>query len=200
MVVNAQLAATSAVAGTVPVFPAYVGASDQSVSSTVKISATENTTSGVYTKYTMEYVNLAGTVQTVGAAASNFVRYAEYPGMRLFKKVKFEVNGNPLDEYTSEAYMYHQKFRVIPGKQTGWKRLVGQEVPVEAYSDLVSVSGASSYAAAHTGVTDVGSAAVSAGPVNATQTARQVHQVVYGPQTPQATQPILKMWIPLIFW
>ncbi len=93
MVVNVNLAATSAVAGTVPAFPAHIGANDQSSSSTAKISATQNTTSGVYTKYTMEYVDLAGNVQTVGAAASNFVRYCEYPGQRIFKKVKFEVNG-----------------------------------------------------------------------------------------------------------
>lgn len=92
MVVNVTLAATSATAGTVPSFPAYVGPQDQSSSSTQKVSAVQNTTSGVYTKYTMEYVDIAGNVQTVGAAASNFVRYAEYPGQRLFKQVKFEVN------------------------------------------------------------------------------------------------------------
>ena len=93
MVVNVQLAATSATAGTIPAFPAYIGASDQSSTSTVQISATQNTTSGVYTKYTQEYVKLNGDVLTVGAAASNFVRYCEYPGQRLFKNVKFEVNG-----------------------------------------------------------------------------------------------------------
>jgi hypothetical protein len=200
MVVNTTLAATSATAGTVPVFPAYIGASDQAATSTSKISSTENTTSGVYTRYTMEYVDLAGTVQTVGAAASNFVRYAEYPGQRLFKRVKFEVNGNPLDEYTSEAYMYHQKFKVIPGKQTGWKRLVGQEVAVEAYSDLMSVASASSYPSTVTGLLDVNSAAVSGAPTNASISARKVQQVVSGAQTPKATQPALDLWIPLIFW
>lgn len=200
MVVNVVIGEQTAVAGTVPAFPAYIGASNQSETSTAKISATQDTTNGVYTKYTMEYVDLAGNVQTVGAAASNFIRYAEYPGQRLFKKVKFEVNGNPLDEYTAEAYAYHQKFKVVPGKQTGWKRLVGQEVPVEAYTDLMSVSGASSYPAAHTGLTDVNSAAVSAAPTNASVTARKLSQVVSGPQTPKATQPALEMWIPLIFW
>lgn len=93
MVVNVTLASTSASAGTVPALPAYIGADDQSATSTAKVSAVENTISGVYTKYTHEYVDVAGTVQTVGAAAYNFVRYAEFPGQRLFKKVKFEVNG-----------------------------------------------------------------------------------------------------------
>lgn len=198
MVVNVTLAATSATAGTVPAFPAYIGADDQSSSSTAKVSAKQNTTSGLYTKYTQEYVDLAGNVQTVGAAASNFVRYAEYPGQRLFSKVKFEVNGNPLDEYTAEAYMYHQKFRVGPHKMTGWKRLIGQELPVEAYSDLLSVAGSSNSATA--GLVDQNGAAVSGWPAAAAVTARKLSQVVSGPQTPKATQPALDLWIPLIFW
>lgn len=110
------------------------------------------------------------------------------------------VSKNPLDEYTSEAYMYHQKFRVIPGKQTGWKRLVGQEVPIEAYSDLLSVNGASNYPAAHSNITDTNGATVTTASVNASVSARQITQVVFGPQTPQATQPALDLWVPLIFW
>ena len=93
MVVNVTLASTSASAGTVPALPAYIGASDQSASSTLKVSATEDTTNGVYTKYSHSYVDIQGTTLTVGAAAYNFVRYAEFPGQRLLKKVKFEVNG-----------------------------------------------------------------------------------------------------------
>lgn len=96
MVVNATLDATQATAGTVPSFPTYVGVDDQVTTATAKVSALRNPATGVYTKYTHEYVNAAGVVQTVGAAATNFVRYAEYPGQRLFRKVKFDVNGNPL--------------------------------------------------------------------------------------------------------
>lgn len=200
MALHVVLASTSATAGTVPVFPAYIGASDQVTTATSKVSATTNVISGVYTKYTQEYVDLAGNVLTVGAAASNYVRYAEFPGQRLCKNVKFEVNGNPLDEYTSEAYIFHQKFKVHPNKKIGWARLVGQEVPVSAYSDLMAVSGASSYPAPITGVLDVNGAAVTGSPVNSSVTARKLTQVVYGPQTPQATQPALDMWIPLMFW
>lgn len=93
MVVNVRLASTSATVGTVPVFPSYIGNVDQSTTSTVSISGIANASTGVYTKYTYEYVNQAGTVQTVGAAAQNYVRYAEYPGERIFKKVRFDVNG-----------------------------------------------------------------------------------------------------------
>ncbi len=200
MVVNCTLAATSATAGVVPALPAYIGANDQSTTSTQSVSATNNTTSGVYTKYTYQYVNLQGTVLTVGAAASNYVRYAEYPGQRLFKKTKFEVNGNPLDEYTAEAYLYYQKFKVGPNKLTGWKRLVGQEVPIDAYSDLLSINGTSNYPALAANLEDVNGDAAAAVPVNAAQTARRLTQIVNGPQTPKATQPALDLWIPLIFW
>lgn len=200
MVVNVQLAATAATAGTVPAFPAFIGASDQSTTSTQQFSATTNAGTGVYTLYTQEYVDIAGNLQTVGAAASNYVRYCEFPGQRLFKKVKFEVNGNPLDEYTAEAMLFYQKFKVGPHKLTGWKRLVGQEVPQEAYTDLMAISGASPYASAITGLTDINGAAVTGSPVNASFTARKLTNVMTGPQTPQASMPALNMWIPLIFW
>ncbi len=200
MVVNCTLASTSATAGVIPALPAFIGGDDQVLTSTASVSAEENTTSGVYTKYTYEYVDIQGTVKTVGAAATNFVRYAEYPGQRLFKKVKFEVNGNPLDDYTAEAYMYHQKFKVAPNKMTGWKRLVGQEVPVEAYSDLMSIAGASAYAASATDLEDVNGDAASAAPVSWSQTARRVTNVVNGPQTAKATQPALDLWIPLTYY
>lgn len=200
MAVNVIHNAVSATVGEVPALPDWVGTIDQSLSATASVSGLANIVSGVYTKYTHQYVNAAGTVQTVAAAASNFVRYAEFPGQRLFKKVKFEVNGNPLDDYTAEAMLFHQKFRVAPGKQTGWKRLVGQEVPVDGYTDLMAIAGASRYAPAATDLTDVNGDAVGAGPVSSAVTARKLVSVVSGAQTAKATQPALEMWIPLIFW
>ncbi len=110
------------------------------------------------------------------------------------------VSKNPLDEYTAEAYIYHQKFKVAPNKMVGWKRLVGQEVPVEAYSDVMSINGTSNFASGAANIVDVNGAAVAGAPINQTQTARRLTQVVNGPQTPKATQPALDMWIPLIFW
>lgn len=105
--------------------------------------------------------------------------------------------------------MYHQKFRVIPGKQTGYKRLIGQEVPVDAYSDIMSIVGTTAgYSnsifngplqgnALGSGLQDVnGNQAVGTPAVNAL-TARKLFSMVNGPQTPQATQPALDMWIPL---
>lgn len=207
MVINVQIPAQSASAGTVPAFPAHIAQTGHGETAAAKVSA--STPQGLnfpatttLTKYTMEYVNAAGAVlnatvgQQAGAAASNFVRYAEYPGQRLFKKVKFEVNGNPLDEYTAEAALFHQKFKVAPNKLTGWKRLVGQEVPIEAYSDLSTVSGASSYNLVSS-TPNVNGATPLGWPVNSADTSRKLVQVVNGPQTAKATQPALDLWIPL---
>jgi hypothetical protein len=88
--------------------------------------------------------------------------------------------------------LFHQKFRVAPGKLTGWKRLVGQEVPVDAYTDLCTISGSSVWGA-HANLTqNTGGAAANVSPVNAAETTRKFSKIVKGPQTPKATQPILE--------
>jgi len=94
MVVNAVLAPVSCTVGTVPAFPAVIGTdSAPSISATSSVSYTSNHTTGVCTRYTYQYVDANGNVLTVGGPATNFTRYCEYPGSRLFAKVKFEVNG-----------------------------------------------------------------------------------------------------------
>jgi hypothetical protein len=105
-----------------------------------------------------------------------------------------------VDEYTAEAVMFHQKFRIAPGKQTGWKRLVGQEVEETGYSGLAAIAGASDYPAAVADLLDVNGNAAAGAPQSAAATARKVCKVVSGPQTAKAVQPALDMWIPLIFW
>ncbi len=92
--------------------------------------------------------------------------------------------------------IFKQKFSILPHKLVGWKRLLGQEVPVEATTDLSSITGSSGAPAAVSNLVDSTGVAVSASIVNAADTSRRVITVVNGPQTPQATQPILDMWIP----
>jgi hypothetical protein len=106
MVVNTKLDAVSCsnwAAGDVPSFPVGIGgaatvANRQSVSEATAQTDLSTAAGAVqYRRYTYEYVNAAGEVQDretlVGA---NFARYVEFPGQRLFKKTKFDVNGNPL--------------------------------------------------------------------------------------------------------
>ena len=112
----------------------------------------------------------------------------------------YKGNGNPLDEYTSEAQLFHQKFKVAPGKLTGWKRLVGQEVPLDAESDLCTIAGASAWCAPSVGLLLNAGGAAPVAPVNASLTARRQSKILNGPQTPKVEQNQLDMWIPLLFW
>jgi hypothetical protein len=64
----------------------------------------------------------------------NLVHYCEYPGERLYASVKFDVNGNPLDEYNDATISMIRKFTIGADKITGYQRLVGQEVPREGFS------------------------------------------------------------------
>jgi len=66
----------------------------------------------------------------------NYVRYCEYPGNRLFNLVKFNVNGNPLDQYDAMIPTMLEKFCTPPGKRAGHDRLVGQEVAHQGYSGI----------------------------------------------------------------
>ncbi len=61
------------------------------------------------------------------------VRWADYPGERLMKKTRFDVNGNPLDEYTSDEIVMHRQFRVPDHKLVGWKRNVGHQIEQRGY-------------------------------------------------------------------
>jgi hypothetical protein len=214
MVAHTILSPAQATLGTIPTFgtgPGQVqpiaGSTFVSVSATSQVYGHDNfPAAGTYTQYTQEFVDAAGNVLTTGTPARNYVRYAEYVGERLFRKVGFEVNGNPLDEYTAEAMFFHRKFKLAPNKVTGWKRLVGQEVPVEAYSDVLSfapygvTAGAGPWNAANLNLLTLAGSSAPGAPVSPAVTARKLVSVVSGYQTPQQQQPALDLWIPLIFW
>ncbi len=99
------------------------------------------------TDYAYNIVDAQGQVIVAGSATPtmqvayrNFVRYCEYPGNRLFRKVKFDVNGNPLDEYDEMIPVMLEKFCTPPNKRDGHDRLVGQEVPLTGYGGLCFAS------------------------------------------------------------
>jgi hypothetical protein len=72
---------------------------------------------------------------SVNTSDQPLMRWCEYPGERLLEQVEFEVNGNPLDKYTSDAVNFHREFSVQPNKELGWNRCVGQEEPEEGFLD-----------------------------------------------------------------
>jgi hypothetical protein len=166
----------------------------------------------------------------------NLVRWCEYPGNRLFKKVWFNVNNNPLDEYNDVASAMYHKFCVPSNKEVGYDRMCGQEVPHDAWSGLKAatiVTSDSDSTAASNYVSSVSS--ISGGPsasssseintltninhingvtVDATShidatmiipdgdtvSARYLHKIVDGPQTPKEIQPALDIMHKLHFW
>jgi hypothetical protein len=198
MVAHVTLGPVACTASVVPAYPSHITATPIVAPASGQQSCVEDAVNGIYTLYTQEYVTANGTVVAPGDAIANFVRYCEYPGEMLFNEVKFEVNGNPLDLYRREAAMFYRKFWVLHDKEVGWKRLVGQEVPVEGFSNTVAITGTNTFTAPIAALTDVIGNEV--GPANSTITARKAVQVVSGPQTPKAFQPALDLWIPLLFW
>jgi len=89
-------------------------------------------------------VDYTGAVLVAGVASApsvrlnyrNFTRYAEFPGNLLFNMVKFDVNGNPLDQYDTMVPTMLEKFTVNPNKRDGFNRLVGQEVAQDGYGPV----------------------------------------------------------------
>jgi len=94
------------------------------------------TTSGQATFYNYRFVDAFGSLlsATVPTNYRNMVRYVEFPAERLCAMVKFDVNGNPLDDYTHRAASMLRKFCISDEKLVGYKRLVGQEVEFEGHS------------------------------------------------------------------
>lgn len=118
------------------------------------------------------------------------LRWASYVGERLFKNVKFDVNGNPLDEYTREAYNFYREFVLTPNKLPAWKRLMGQEAPLSGFlrQPGCDLTGSSDSA---TGIANLGLAP---------QDHRVAMNVHVGNQTPKSTLSDLELIIPLIMW
>jgi len=147
-------------------------------------------------RWTRRFVDASCATAYGGSGVSNYVKYCDLPGLRLFEKVKFNVNGNPLDEYDTVTYLFYDKFNVQPNKRVGWNRLVGQEVPIAAISDLVS-HGRTEILCGE-GSLDVNGDVVGLDARN--DYARETVGVLNGPQTPKLVQPALAMWVPLLFW
>jgi hypothetical protein len=105
-------------------------------------------------------------------------KHCDYPGERLLQQTSFEVNSNPLDAYSYDAYVLHRQFRLSQDKRAGWNRCMGQEssdVGEYCMDETVTVSTA---------------------PV----TARAKVNVFNGYQTYKTSHDPLKLWIPLLFW
>jgi len=205
MVIRTTLTDVSATAGTVPALPSAIGSTATTVSDTnVQASYTPAASGpGILTRYLQRYENFAGVSQTpVTGVATNFVRFCEYPGVRLFSEIRFEVASAILDRYTALAAITIAKKSIQPNKISGWKRLVGQEVPVESYSELVSIAGQNGYQGpmGTAAVVSVFGASDPANDALSTSNYKVTKQFLSGYQTPQAAFTGVQLWSPLWFW
>lgn len=114
MVVSVSISAASAggaIAGQIPDFPAAIGNSDIALDGNRSVSAIVAGASN-YVRYTYNYVTLDNAiVDRTSTAVQNFVRYVEYPGQRLFKKVRFDVNGRFDVYFIISIYLDNNKFQ-----------------------------------------------------------------------------------------
>ncbi len=171
----------------------------------------EDALGNVDTNLFYQLVDTWGNVVDAGDAYRNLVRWCEFPGNRLFQKVKFDVNGNPLDEYDDGVSSMIQKFCVPPVKETGYKRLVGQEVRLEGFSGprccpVVDLDSSNTPAASIDGEVPT---ALTCGGVSIDLTdadsnrldySRVCLDIVRGAQTPKLVQPAFDIWNKLRFW
>lgn len=104
-------------------------------------------------------------------------RHCDFPGERLFNEVRFEVNSNPIDSYTSESYVLHRQFHVPEDKMVAWKRCMGQQLPSKGCAGLDTTTTAAAPITAH----------VEADVFDGYQTFKTAHED-------------LNLWIPLLFW
>ena len=124
---------------------------------------------GEYVNDTVVHVKLTG-LRAINP--SDRVRYVSMLGHKLFKNTAFKVNGNPLDNYTSDDYNAFFQFHVQPAKRVGWLRNMGQEIPNLAY--------------------------LTADP--ALDLHRELKWFGDGNQTLKQSHDSVDLWIPLLFW
>lgn len=122
------------------------------------------------------YIKFAPVVYTPTVPAPNqdTFRFCDYPGERILAHNKFTVNGNPLDEYSSEAYNFYREFQVGADKMSGWNRMMGQESPVEGFLQQTATA--------------------------QQPTSRVKMQVCNGFQTPKGSHDALVLMVPLLYW
>lgn len=113
----------------------------------------------------------AGVEIAGGTKWAKQLRFAENPGHRLIKDVKFTVNNNILDQYNTEVYNMYEKFMIKSEKKVGYYKLIGQQIPMMGCGEENS-SGA-----------------------------RQCTEIVDGNQVPkQNLMGNHYLWVPLLFW
>lgn len=135
----------------------------------------------VHLKFSAPTTAITGADAGSSGSDTALYRWCEFPGERIFQKVSFDVNGNPLDEYYPDTYNFHRQFRVSEDKMVGWYRNMGQEMSKEGYF-----------------IYNQTSALVGSDP--APHPARACLSVKDGHQTYKVSHSDLELFVPILFW
>jgi hypothetical protein len=111
-------------------------------------------------------------------------RWCHYPGLRVFSEVKFTVNGNPLDSYTSNAAALYNHLFIPKDKRDSWDRCVGQSKDLDGYLAQVTTDSSEDWS-------------------DSTLQSHNIRlNVGNGYQTYKGSGSVdaLDMWIPLLLW
>lgn len=81
---------------------------------------------------------------TTSTTLANWVRMVDWPGLRMYDKVTFDVNNTVIDDYDEICAVRHMQHTVPPHKMRAFQALVGHQTsPQQAISDRVSAAGSS---------------------------------------------------------
>jgi len=131
-------------------------------------------------------VNGFGAGQGSRVSRANYVKAADFIGLKYFHSNIFKVDDNNISEYHSMALINFRERRLTPTIRRTFDRLVGQEEAFEQISENHTA----------TGKTASGFAAGGA----QAQYGRHHTRVANGLQTPKPVQPSQKLYIPCIHW
>lgn len=134
MALNISLSTASAAAGVLPAVPAdtaVIAAANNQVDNTMTLlDGTVLHTIDPEAKVVRQFDYLGyfrpdGKLLNAGESVADNVFYCDFPGERMIKTVKFEVNGNPLDDYNTYNYVFDRLFTLKKDKEAGYLRNVG---------------------------------------------------------------------------
>ena len=134
-------------------------------------------------------------------------RWVAYPGERLMNRVSFTVNGNPLDQYYKEDYVFYRQFELAAAKRRGYDRCTGQQEMIHAQIIPLDGLALNDPATGSFGTATAGSANSAGFWVNVTDGYQTVKTAVAHSTTQTGTNAvvhqrtdILEVTMPLIFW
>lgn len=167
--------------------PSLAGAYGVGTSNTLNLYTIEDSQGNVL--MSRDVVSAASSASLSAAVAAaypttilvrDYVRYADFPLHAMILKVSFQINSTPIDDYTQERDNFHILYMLPTNKVNSYYKCVGQELPLNGYSGLITNYTVPS-----------GNNSIPGYPPGSVVTARKRVDVMVGYQTPQYALPAL---------